>query len=91
MFLTKEANVAALRQVATLAALRQVATLAARSTSATTFILPLELTDPEVRPGMELAEKGARASGSPFISFFTRTRSLLWLAKPASCRLVATT
>ncbi len=67
MYLTKEANVAALRQVAT---------LAAGSTFATTFILPLELTDPEVRPGMELAEKGARASGTPFISFFTPNEML---------------
>jgi len=24
-----------------------------------------------VRPGLQLAEKGARASGTPFISFFT--------------------
>ena len=36
-----------------------------------TFLLPLDLADPEVRPGLELAEKGARASGTPFISFFT--------------------
>ena len=67
MYLTKGANVAALRQVAT---------LAPGSTFATTFILPLELTDPEVRPGLELAEKGARASGTPFISFFTPNEML---------------
>ncbi len=36
-----------------------------------TFILPLELADPEARPGLQMAEKGARASGTPFISFFT--------------------
>jgi O-methyltransferase involved in polyketide biosynthesis len=36
-----------------------------------TFLLPLELSDPEVRPGLEMAEKGARASGTPFLSFFT--------------------
>lgn len=36
-----------------------------------TFLLPLELADPEVRPGLEMAEKGARASGTPFLSFFT--------------------
>ncbi|CAE6733593.1 hypothetical protein R69888_02180 [Paraburkholderia haematera] len=35
-----------------------------------TFLLPLELADPEVRPGLEMAEKGARASGTPFLSFF---------------------
>jgi methyltransferase (TIGR00027 family) len=67
MYLTKEANVAAMRQVAT---------LAPGSTFATTFILPLELADPEVRPGLEMAEKGARASGTPFISFFTPAEML---------------
>jgi hypothetical protein len=36
-----------------------------------TFLVPLELADPEVRPGLAMAEKGARASGTPFISFFT--------------------
>jgi methyltransferase (TIGR00027 family) len=73
MYLTKEANIVALRQVAT---------LAAGSTFATTFILPLELADPEVRPGLEMAERGARASGTPFISFFTPT-DMLDLARQA--------
>jgi hypothetical protein len=36
-----------------------------------TFLLPLELADAEVRPGLEMAKKGARASGTPFHSFFT--------------------
>ena len=62
MYLTKEANAATLRQVAA---------LAPGSTLAMTFLLPLELADPEVRPGLEMAEKGARASGTPFLSFFT--------------------
>jgi methyltransferase (TIGR00027 family) len=53
------------------ATLRQVAALAPGSPFAMTFLLPLELADPAVRPGLELAEKGARASGTPFISFFT--------------------
>jgi methyltransferase (TIGR00027 family) len=78
MYLTKAANVAALRQVAS---------LAAGSTLATTFILPLELTDPDVRPGLELAVKGARASGTPFISFFTPTE-MLELAREAGFREV---
>jgi len=30
-----------------------------------------QVADPEVRPGLEMAEKGARASGTPFLSFFT--------------------
>jgi methyltransferase (TIGR00027 family) len=78
MYLTREANVAALRQVAS---------LASGSTLATTFILPLELTDPDVRPGLELAVKGARASGTPFISFFTPTE-MLALASEAGFREV---
>ena len=78
MYLTKEANVAALRQVAS---------LAPGSTLATTFILPLELTDPDVRPGLEQAVKGARASGTPFISFFTPAE-MLALAREAGFREV---
>ncbi len=62
MYLTREAIAATLHQVAT---------LAPRSTFAMTFLLPLELADPTVRPGFEAAATGARASGTPFISFFT--------------------
>jgi methyltransferase (TIGR00027 family) len=62
MYLTQEANEAALRACAS---------LASGSILAMTFLLPLELADPEVRPGLEMAEKGARASGTPFISFYT--------------------
>jgi hypothetical protein len=47
-----------------------------------TFLLPIELADPEIRPGLERAEKGARASGTPFISFFTPTE-MLALAREA--------
>jgi len=76
MYLTKEANAATLGQVAG---------LARGSTFAMTFLLPLELADPEARPGLELAAKGARASGTPFISFFTPTE-LLTLAREAGFR-----
>jgi len=62
MYLTREANAATLREVSS---------FAQGSTLAMTFLLPLEMADPEVRPGLEMAEKGARASGTPFISFFT--------------------
>jgi O-methyltransferase involved in polyketide biosynthesis len=62
MYLTKEAIAATMRQVAA---------LAPGSMLVMTFLLPLELADPEVRPGVQIAEKGARASGAPFISFFT--------------------
>jgi methyltransferase (TIGR00027 family) len=62
MYLTREA---------TAATLRQVATLSTGSVTVMTFLMPLEFADPEARPGLEMAEKGARASGTPFISFFT--------------------
>jgi methyltransferase (TIGR00027 family) len=65
--------------------LRQVAALAPGSTFAMTFMLPIELADPEVRPGLERAEKGARVSGTPFISFFTPTQ-MLALAREAGFR-----
>ena len=61
MYLTKDAVAATLRQVAA---------LAAGSTFAMTFLLPLELANPELRPAFAAAEKGARASGTPFLSFF---------------------
>lgn len=61
MYLTKEA---------TAATLRQVAALAPGSVFAMTFMLPLELAEPELRPALQFAEQGARASGTPFISYF---------------------
>jgi methyltransferase (TIGR00027 family) len=76
MYLTKDAIAATLRQVAA---------LAPGSTLAMTFLLPLELADPEVRPGLERAEQGARASGTPFISFFTPPE-MLALAREAGFR-----
>jgi O-methyltransferase involved in polyketide biosynthesis len=76
MYLTKDAIAATLRQIAA---------LAPGCTLAMTFLLPLELADPEVRPGLQLAEKGARASGTPFISFFTPT-DMLTLAREAGFR-----
>jgi methyltransferase (TIGR00027 family) len=65
-----------LRKDAIAATLRQVAALAPGSTLVMTFLLPLELADPEVRPGLQLAEKGACGSGTPFISFFTPAEML---------------
>jgi methyltransferase (TIGR00027 family) len=76
MYLTKDAIAATLRQVAT---------FARGSTLAMSFLLPLELVDPAVRPGLQLAEKGARASGTPFISFFTPAE-MLALARAAGFR-----
>ena len=67
MYLSKEANAATLRQVAS---------LAPGSMLAMTFLLPLEKADPDVRPGLEMAEKGAHASGTPFISSWLRYPSV---------------
>jgi methyltransferase (TIGR00027 family) len=67
MYLTKDAIAATLRQIAT---------LAPGTTLAMSFLLPFELAPPELRPGLEMAEKGARASGTPFISFFTPAEML---------------
>jgi methyltransferase (TIGR00027 family) len=62
MYLTKDAIASKLRQVAA---------LAPGSTMAMSFLLPAEVAEPEVRPWLERAVQGARASGTPFLSFFT--------------------
>lgn len=67
------------------ATLRQVAALAPGSVFAMTFMLPIELADPEIRPGIERAAAGARASGTPFLSFFTPPE-MLALARAAGLR-----
>ena len=74
-----------LTQDAITATLREVATFVRGSTLAMSFLLPLELADPAVRPGLELAAKGARASGTPFISFFT-PNEMVALAREAGFR-----
>jgi methyltransferase (TIGR00027 family) len=73
MYLTKDA---------TAATLRQLAGLAAGSTLAMTFLLPPGLLDDADRPGLQTSEKGARAAGTPFISFFT-PQEMLALAREA--------
>jgi O-methyltransferase involved in polyketide biosynthesis len=70
-----------------MALLREVAALAPGSTFAMSFLLPLERAEPAVRPGMEMAEKGARASGTPFISFFM-PEEMMALAREAGFRAV---
>lgn len=69
------------------ATLRQVAALAPGSTLAMTFTLPLEMADPDMRPWLERAVQGARASGTPFLSFFTPAE-MLDLARKAGFRSV---
>lgn len=51
--------------------LKQLAALAPGSTIAVSFYLPTELLDEEDKPLQQIAEKGALAAGTPFISFFT--------------------
>jgi methyltransferase (TIGR00027 family) len=78
MYLTRDAITAMLGQVAV---------LAPGSTFVLSFLLPVELADPEVRPGIERAVAGARASGTPFLSFFTPPE-MLALAREAGFREV---
>lgn len=73
LYLTKEAIITTLNQIAT---------LASDSTLAMTFYLPIELLDDEDKPMQEMAEKGARASGTPFVSFFA-PGEILAMAKNA--------
>jgi methyltransferase (TIGR00027 family) len=67
------------------ATMRRVASLVPGSTLAMSFMLPIELADPEVRPGIARAAEGARASGTPFISFFTPAE-IIALAREAGFR-----
>ena len=55
----------------TAAMLRQLAELAPGSTLVMTFLLPADLVDEADRPGLDASSRGARASGTPFVSFFT--------------------
>jgi methyltransferase (TIGR00027 family) len=76
MYLTRDA---------TAATLRQVAGLAPGSTLAMTFMLPAGLLDDRDRSGLQASRDGARASGTPFISFYTPPE-MLALAREAGFR-----
>lgn len=78
MYLTQEAN---------LATLRQIATLAGGATLAMTFLLPLDLIDAAERPQHAALHQRARASGTPFVSFY-RPAEMLALARAAGFRRV---
>ena len=78
MYLTKDANKAMLKEVAA---------LAPRTTFVMSFMLPIEMADPEARPGIERAAAGAKANGTPFLSFFTPDE-VMSLAKSAGFREV---
>jgi methyltransferase (TIGR00027 family) len=73
MYLTREAIVGTLRQVAL---------LAPGSTLVMSFLVPIEMLDAEIRIWVERAAEGARASGTPWISFFTPDE-MLTLARDA--------
>jgi methyltransferase (TIGR00027 family) len=78
MYLSKEAI---------FATLQQIAALASGTTFLMTFLLPLDQAELEVRPGLQMAENGARASGTPFLSFFTPPE-ILTLARDAGFKEV---
>jgi methyltransferase (TIGR00027 family) len=67
MYLTRDAIAATLRQVAM---------LAPGSTIAMTFMLPIDLVEPEDRRGMEFSQKGAAASGTPFATLLAPAEML---------------
>jgi methyltransferase (TIGR00027 family) len=73
MYLTKDANAATLRQLAS---------LAPGSTLVMTFAPPLELLEAAERSAREVAEQGARSSGTPWLSFFA-PQDILAMARRA--------
>jgi methyltransferase (TIGR00027 family) len=78
MYLTREANAETLREAAR---------LAEGSTFVMSFLVPLELAGADARQGLEQSARGARASGTPFISFF-EPGELVTLAREAGFREV---
>ena len=76
MYLTREAN---------MASLRQISALAPGSTLAMTFMLPTELVNPSERSQYEMVQERARAAGTPFVSLFSPTE-MLALAREAGFR-----
>jgi O-methyltransferase involved in polyketide biosynthesis len=76
MYLTRDAIAAMLRQVAA---------LAPGSTFVLTFLVPGELLPPDERAGLEAATRGAKASGTPFVSFF-RPADIVALARECGFR-----
>jgi methyltransferase (TIGR00027 family) len=78
MYLTKDAI---------MTTLRQVAAFASGTTLVMSFMLPIDMLEPDIRFAVERAVEGARASGTPFISFFTPTE-MLSLAREAGFKHV---
>lgn len=78
MYLTRDANYQTLREAAA---------LEPGSTFAMSFLVPMDRAEASARPGLEQSAKGARASGTPFLSFF-EPADLLTLAREAGFREV---
>ncbi|WP_449352591.1 class I SAM-dependent methyltransferase [Streptomyces shaanxiensis] len=76
MYLTREANAETFRLVAG---------LAPGSVFVTTFMRPMADVEPEQRPQLEAAVRGARAAGTPFRTFF-RPPEILALARESGFR-----
>ncbi|MEQ1698501.1 MAG: class I SAM-dependent methyltransferase [Ilumatobacteraceae bacterium] len=79
-------------KAATAGTLQRLAQMASGSSVVMTFMLPFDLLDPADRPGLEGAARGAQASGTPWISFFT-PEEIVGLAREAGfgeARYVAT-
>ncbi|WP_436777344.1 class I SAM-dependent methyltransferase [Yinghuangia sp. YIM S09857] len=76
LYLTKDANAATLRQLAS---------LAPGSTLVMSFQVPLDMLDEAQRPGIQAAVEGAKASGTPFLSFFAPDE-ILAMAREAGFR-----
>ncbi|MDR2146687.1 MAG: class I SAM-dependent methyltransferase [Tannerella sp.] len=76
LYLTKEAIVSTLQQLAE---------FASGSTFAVTFNLPVELINDEDKPLIEMSIKGARESGTPMISFLS-PEEILTLARNAKLK-----
>lgn len=51
------------------------------------FMLPIDMLEPDIRFAVERAVEGAKASGTPFISFFTPS-DMLALAREAGSKRV---
>ena len=76
MYLTREANESTFRLVAG---------LAPGSAFVTTFLRPPQDVEPDQRPQLEAAVRGARAAGTPFLSFF-EPAGILALARESGFR-----
>lgn len=73
MYLTREA---------VMAKLRNLAALATRSTLVMSYMLPLDLIAEEERPQLKAVQERAKMAGTPFLSFF-RPEEIIRLAREA--------